>query len=222
MADIKFVVEDNTSTQDGKQEIELFDSKVFLKDPPQYTTHEDSTPYTPNSTESEDDKEITVRLDKWLWAARFFKTRALARTAVENSKVLYNGKVTSPNTEIEVGSTITIFPGKYPRIDLVIRGLSTRRRNAVDANDLFTQIKAPISFHSDNEHNNFRSRHSHPYCRKGPTPGKEPNRINNYENNYSQPATRKRNSTTRFLRGRKQQKDSSEQVETGFSSDNRY
>lgn len=90
-------------------------------------------------SEFEQEKELKVRLDKWLWAARFFKTRALARSAVEHGKVLYDNQKTIPSKEIEVGSTILINQGKTQK-NVIIRRLSTRRRSTDEANALFEII----------------------------------------------------------------------------------
>jgi len=54
---------------------------------------------------------LKVRLDKWLWAARFFKTRTLAKEAIEGGKVHYNGQRTKPGRTVEVGSTLKVRQG---------------------------------------------------------------------------------------------------------------
>jgi len=87
----------------------------------------------------EQEKELKVRLDKWLWAARFFKTRALARSAVEHGKVLYDNQKTIPSKEIDIGSTLLINQGKT-RKNVIIKRLSTRRRSTDEANALFEII----------------------------------------------------------------------------------
>ncbi len=93
-----------------------------------------------NDNESDqDDKELKVRLDKWLWAARFFKTRALARSAVEQGKVFYDGQKTLPSTEITIGATVLINQGKAKKF-VIIRRLSTRRRNTDETNSLYEEI----------------------------------------------------------------------------------
>lgn len=92
-----------------------------------------------NINQSDEDKNLKVRLDKWLWAARFFKTRALARSAIENGKVLYEGQKTIPSKEITVGATVALNQGKTKKI-IVIRHLSTRRRSTDEANALFEEI----------------------------------------------------------------------------------
>jgi ribosome-associated heat shock protein Hsp15 len=85
------------------------------------------------------ERVLKVRLDKWLWAARFFKTRALARAAIENGKISYDGQKVMPSKEIEVGATLIINQGRGKKI-IVIRGLSTRRRSTDEANALFEEI----------------------------------------------------------------------------------
>jgi ribosome-associated heat shock protein Hsp15 len=92
-----------------------------------------------NDDANQEDRELTVRLDKWLWAARFFKTRALARSAVEQGKVYYNGQKTLPSTEIEVGATVLINQGKAKKF-VIIRRLSTRRRNTDETNSLYEEV----------------------------------------------------------------------------------
>ena len=93
-------------------------------------------------------RELKVRLDKWLWAARFFKTRAIARAAVEKGKVFYNGEQSRPSREIEVGATLNIRQGHYEKT-VVIRGLSTRRRSTDEALKLFEEL--PDSAHKPKE-----------------------------------------------------------------------
>lgn len=99
-------------------------------------------------------RELKVRLDKWLWAARFFKTRALARTAVENGKVLYNGKIVGPSTEIQLNAKINIRLGRFNK-NIVITGLSTRRKNFNAALELFEELPLEDSQNSEfHYHNN--------------------------------------------------------------------
>src|SRR5690554_6954201 len=73
-----------------------------------------------------------VRLDKWLWAARFFKTRALAKEAIEGGKVRYNGARTKPGKVVEVGAELSIRQGWAERTVTVL-GLSEQRRGAPEA-----------------------------------------------------------------------------------------
>lgn len=87
----------------------------------------------------ESNRKLKVRLDKWLWAARFFKTRTLARAAIEHGKVLYNGELVSPNIEIQLHSKVNIRAGKFNKY-VIITGLSTRRKNSTDALELFEEL----------------------------------------------------------------------------------
>ena len=88
------------------------------------------------TAENDDEK---CRLDKWLWAARFFKTRPLARAAIEHGKISYDGQPTIPSKEIELGATITISNGRANKA-IIIRGLSTRRRNLDEAVELYEEV----------------------------------------------------------------------------------
>lgn len=67
-----------------------------------------------------------VRLDKWLWAARFFKTRALAAEAITGGKVKVNGERAKPAKSIRAGDSMTIRLGPYEHAIRVL-GLSVRR-----------------------------------------------------------------------------------------------
>ena len=82
---------------------------------------------------------LKARLDKWLWAARFFKTRALARAAIENGQVIYDGQNTTPGKEISIGATVVISQAKNKRA-IVVKRLSTRRHNNDEASELFEDL----------------------------------------------------------------------------------
>lgn len=84
------------------------------------------------------ERVLKVRLDKWLWAARFFKTRALARAAVEAGKVFYNGERSKPSREIEIGALLQIRQGRFEKT-VTVKGLSTRRRSTDEALQLFEE-----------------------------------------------------------------------------------
>lgn len=94
--------------------------------------------------EDQEDSKARVMLDKWLWAARFFKTRALARSAIENGYVYYDGQRTIPSKEIELGAHLIISQGKARKF-IVIKQLSTRRRGTDEANLLFQEITRDIN-----------------------------------------------------------------------------
>ena len=82
-----------------------------------------------------------VRLDKWLWAARFFKTRALAAEAVEGGKVQLNGDRPKRARALQVGDELRIRLGPYEHI-VAVRALSDRRGPATQAAALYQETEA--------------------------------------------------------------------------------
>ncbi len=86
-------------------------------------------------SDRDDDK---VRLDKWLWAARFFKTRALAKAAIEGGKVHCRGERCKPGKEPKVGEALVIRAGLDERT-VVVRALSAVRRGAPEAQLLYEE-----------------------------------------------------------------------------------
>ena len=88
----------------------------------------------------EDDK---VRLDKWLWAARFYKTRALAKAAIESGKVHCRGERCKPGKEPRLGDEFQIRQGFEERT-VVVQALSIVRRGAPEAQALYTETEASI------------------------------------------------------------------------------
>ncbi len=91
-----------------------------------------------------DDGRDKVRLDKWLWAARFFKTRALAAEAVEGGKVQVNGDRPKRARPLQVGDELRIRLGPYEHI-IVVRALSDRRGSATLAAELYDETAASRS-----------------------------------------------------------------------------
>jgi len=91
--------------------------------------------------EKDDDK---VRLDKWLWAARFFKTRALAKAAIEGGKVHCRGERCKPSKEPKVGDELVIRSGFDTRT-VVIRALSAVRRGAPEAQTLYEETAQSLA-----------------------------------------------------------------------------
>ncbi len=82
-----------------------------------------------------------VRLDKWLWAARFFKTRALAAEAVQGGKVQVNGDRPKRARPLQVGDEIRVRLGPYEHT-LTVRALSGRRGPAAEAAGLYEETPA--------------------------------------------------------------------------------
>lgn len=81
-----------------------------------------------------------VRIDKWLWAARFFKTRGLAADAIDGGKVRYDGERPKPAKEVKVGAVLRITrpDGEW---EVVVRGLSSQRRGAPEAALLYEETE---------------------------------------------------------------------------------
>lgn len=84
-----------------------------------------------------------VRIDKWLWAARFFKTRSLATDAVGGGKVKLNGAPTKPAREVKVSDRLEIFNGDT-RWTVTILGLSEKRGPAPEARLLYEETPESI------------------------------------------------------------------------------
>lgn len=89
-----------------------------------------------------------VRLDKWLWAARFFKTRALAKAAIEGGKVHYEGQRSKVSKIVELGAKLTIRQG-YDEKTVVIEGISDQRRGAPEAQLLYQELPESIKARMD-------------------------------------------------------------------------
>src|SRR3954467_4494737 len=86
----------------------------------------------------------SVRLDKWLWAARFFKTRSLATEAVNGGKVELNGLRPKPSKDVKVGDQLRIRVGPFVH-ELTVRALGERRGPAAAAALLFEETPESIA-----------------------------------------------------------------------------
>jgi ribosome-associated heat shock protein Hsp15 len=80
----------------------------------------------------------SIRLDKWIWAARFFKTRALATAAVAGGKVQVNGIRAKPAKQVRIGDPLRIRVGPYDWI-VVVRAVTERRGPPKDAQLLYDE-----------------------------------------------------------------------------------
>ncbi|MEQ9463116.1 MAG: S4 domain-containing protein [Haliea sp.] len=85
-----------------------------------------------------------LRIDKWLWAARFFKTRSLAKAAIEGGKVQLDGQRVKVSKEIAVGDRLQIRQG-WDQREVVVEALSDQRRGAPEAQQLYTETPASIA-----------------------------------------------------------------------------
>lgn len=91
----------------------------------------------------------SVRLDKWLWAARFYKTRGLARAAIQAGKVTYNGQRSKPAKLVEEGAIIST-PRGYDRMEVTVLAVSEQRGNATLAQTLYAETPASEKKRAEN------------------------------------------------------------------------
>jgi ribosome-associated heat shock protein Hsp15 len=88
-------------------------------------------------------KDNKVRIDKWLWAARFFKTRSIATKAVSGGLVHVNGERCKPSREVSPGDELRITRGKEEFV-IVVTGLRERRGSATLARALYDETEASL------------------------------------------------------------------------------
>ena len=84
-----------------------------------------------------------VRLDKWLWAARFFKTRALSKQAIDGGKVHIDSVRGKPGKEIQIDDEIIIRQG-WDEKTVIVTGISDKRRSASEAMKLYNETQTSI------------------------------------------------------------------------------
>ena len=82
----------------------------------------------------------SLRIDKWLWAARFFKTRSLATAAIHAGHVKLNGHTVKPARDLRVGDTLEVAVGDAVWT-LVVAGLNEQRRPASEAQQLYAETE---------------------------------------------------------------------------------
>ena len=88
-------------------------------------------------------ENTSVRLDRWLWASRFFKTRALAKQAIESGKVHLNGQRSKPGRAICIGEILAIKRG-YDLYTLQVTGLAEKRGPAKVAQTLYQETEESL------------------------------------------------------------------------------
>lgn len=101
-----------------------------------------------NQTNQEPQNLNKVRADKWLWAARFFRTRTLAKEAIEGGKVHMNGQKIKTSKELQVGDTLTIRQGHasvQEQKTIIIKALSDNRGSATIAQTLYDETQESIA-----------------------------------------------------------------------------
>ncbi|MDN3490467.1 ribosome-associated heat shock protein Hsp15 [Pseudoalteromonas sp. APC 3694] len=98
---------------------------------------------------SENADALKVRLDKWLWAARFYKTRAIAREMVQGGKVHYNGQRSKASKIVEIGAVIKLAQGVDEKTITVLNILE-KRQSAPIAQTMYQESDANIAKREEN------------------------------------------------------------------------
>ncbi len=88
--------------------------------------------------------EALVRIDKWLWAARFYKTRSMAATAVEGGKVHVNAKRIKPSYRVKVDDVVVMTKPQY-KIEVIVLKLHDQRRSAKEAQELYSESDESVA-----------------------------------------------------------------------------
>ena len=85
-----------------------------------------------------------IRLDKWLWAARFYKTRAIAQQMIDGGKVHYNGQRCKAAKSVQCGALLRLWQGMDER-EVEVLALSDKRGNATAAQLLYRETEASLA-----------------------------------------------------------------------------
>jgi ribosome-associated heat shock protein Hsp15 len=107
------------------------------------------------------ESEKKIRLDKWLWAARFYKTRAIAKSAIEGGKVHYNDQRCKVSKLVELGATLKIRQGFDDKV-VEVKALSEKRRGAPEAALLYEETVASIKQRIDETERRRKFKHANP------------------------------------------------------------
>lgn len=108
------------------------------------------------------DPAARMRIDKWLWAARFFKTRSLASQAIDGGHIRLNGSPVKPARELHIGDTLSVTIGDQEWA-LEVRALNDQRRPAEEARQLYCE----------SEDSRIRREQAREARKLAPTPGSE-------------------------------------------------
>ena len=104
----------------------------------------------------------SLRIDKWLWAARFYKTRSLACDEVTKHRVQINGQDVKPSREVKVGDTLTVRQGNLTKT-IVVKGINAVRGPAPVAQQLYDETAESIALRAKQAEQNrlaFEPAHS--------------------------------------------------------------
>ena len=100
-------------------------------------------------TTSQDPKKNAIRLDKWLWAARFYRTRAIAKQMIDGGKVFYNGQRTKSGKAVSIGDIIKIRQG-FEEKSITVIALADKRSDATFAQTLYQESQQSIDTREKN------------------------------------------------------------------------
>lgn len=90
------------------------------------------------------DNDSFVRADVWLWAARMYKTRSLAKEAIDGGKVELNGSACKPSKAVHIGDVLRLMRGNE-RVEVLVQGLSGKRGPATQAQALYDETPQSIA-----------------------------------------------------------------------------
>lgn len=102
-----------------------------------------------------------VRIDKWLWAARFFKTRSLAKEAIEGGKIHHEGQRVKVSKEIKTGTALTIRQG-HDEKTVIVKSLSEIRGSAITAQQLYEETPESIAARAQRQSDRQSANLAHP------------------------------------------------------------
>ncbi|TWX70704.1 RNA-binding protein [Colwellia demingiae] len=98
---------------------------------------------------SQDPQKKPIRLDKWLWAARFYRTRAIAKQMIDGGKIFYNGQRTKSGKAVSIGDIIKIRQG-FEEKEVTVIALADKRSDATFAQTLYQESKQSIETRDKN------------------------------------------------------------------------
>ena len=99
--------------------------------------------------ENDAQDKVSTRLDKWLWAARFYKTRAIAKQMIDGGKVFYSGQRSKSGKAVVLGDRITIRQG-FEEKHVIVIALADKRRDATFAQTLYQETTESIETREKN------------------------------------------------------------------------
>jgi ribosome-associated heat shock protein Hsp15 len=100
-------------------------------------------------TTSQNPQKNAIRLDKWLWAARFYRTRAIAKQMIDGGKVFYNSQRTKSGKAVSIGDIIKIRQG-FEEKEVTVIALADKRSDATFAQTLYQESKKSIETREKN------------------------------------------------------------------------